>query len=207
MAEEIPKDTYGEMKNLDRYFLEYQKYKEGSYQFGNYSTKEQIHEEFLKGKIFVLKGGLRVVDWISMILLLTIVIVSILILFYYHDPSSVLFIPFPIFLLPVGSIMLLTPRIFLVIGPLGVYYRKILSSGAFSWNEVIDIKHFTQRYKRINLGVAVKIYFSDGRKIKFLSGAYLNKEFRRKVKKEMFLNLFYIYSQRETYISFNNRVF
>ncbi|MFX0035165.1 MAG: hypothetical protein ACFE9I_05945 [Candidatus Hermodarchaeota archaeon] len=201
MTEEIPKDAYGEIKNLDEYLLEYQKYKKGNYQFGNYSTKEEILGEFLKGKIFVLKGGLNIGGWILTILMFVIVIVSFFALFI-PDPGSVLFITFPILGLPVISFSLLTSRVFLVICPLGFYYRKILSSGIFSWIEVNNIKYFTQTYMGIKVQGIVKIYMFNGGKIRFGSATYLNKEFRRKVKKEIFLNLFYIYSHRGTYIRF-----
>jgi hypothetical protein len=180
--------------NLNEYYLEYQKYKEGKYQFGNYSTKEQIVDEFYKNKRFVLKGGLGVGMWILTILMFVISSISLYALFLPDPELGIFIIPF-IFTFPTGLISLLSHRKFLVIGPLGVSYRKILSSGIFSWNDVNNITHFTQKFKGFTTGVVVKISISYGRKIRFGSSLYLNKEFRRKFKKELFLALFYIYSQ------------
>ncbi|MFX1345806.1 MAG: zinc ribbon domain-containing protein [Promethearchaeota archaeon] len=178
--------------NLDEYILEFKNYKRGNYKFGNYSTKEQILNEFLKGKIFVLKGGLRVGDWILTLLMFGIALVSLFAILL-PDPDLGIFIIPLIFTLPTGSLMLLKPRRLLVIGPLGVSYRKILSLGVFSWKDIINIKHFTQTYRGSNIGVVVKLLISNGRKIRFGSNNYLNKEFPKKIHREMFINLFYIY--------------
>ncbi|MCK4286019.1 MAG: hypothetical protein KAX18_07440, partial [Candidatus Lokiarchaeota archaeon] len=176
---------------------EYDNYKEKKYKFGKYGTREQIRNEFLKGKKFVLKGGLRVGGWILTILMFAIALVSLVaVLLPNLDPYMGIFIlPF-IFTFPTGLLSLLTLRRFLVIGPLGVYYRKALSSGVFSWKDVNNIKSFTQTYRGFTIGVIVKIYMPYGRKIRFGSSNYLNKEFPKKIEREMFLTLFYIYSQR-----------
>jgi len=181
--------------SLEDLRMEYYKYKEKKYKFGKYGTREQILDEFLKGKIFVLKGGLRVGGWILTILVFAISFISLFILLLPNPDTGIFIIPL-IFTFPTGLISLLTLRKFLVIGPLGVYYRKILSSGVFSWNDVNNIKHFTQTYKGFTIGVVVKIYISYGRKIRFGSSTYLNKEFPKKIEREMFFTLFYIYSQR-----------
>lgn len=195
---QVKKDNSStESKNMVNYSLEdlrkeYHKYKEKKYKFGKYGTREQIKNEFLKGKIFVLKGGLGVGGWILTILMFAITLLS---LFMSLDPDTGIFIILVFLTFPLGLFPLLTLRGFLVIGPLGVYYQKILSSGVFSWKNVNNIKHFTQTYSGFTTGVVVKIYIYHGRKIRFGSSNYLNKEFPRKVGREMFVTLFYIYSQ------------
>jgi len=67
----------------------------------------------------------------------------------------------------------------------------------FGSKRIIKIRGF-------NIGVVVKIHMdsirsSPGRKIRFGSSTYLNKEFWRKFKKKMFVNLFYIYFRLSHY--------
>jgi hypothetical protein len=174
---------------------EYYKYKEKMYKFGKYGTREQILDEFLKGKIFVLKGGLGVGSWVMTSLMIALALLSLFALLL-PDPDTGIFIIPLIFILPIILLLLLTPKKFIVIGPWGFYYQKILSSGIFSWRDVNKIKSFTQTYRGFNIGVVVKIYISHGRILRFGSSNYLHKEFPRKVKREMFVTLFYIYSQQ-----------
>ena len=86
-------------------------------------------------------------------------------------------------------------RKFLVVGPSGVYYRKILGKGFFLWNNVYEIEARTiLSFSSLSIEFAkVMIHLIDGKTKKFQSNFYKNKEFSKKVYSEMFLNLFHIY--------------
>jgi len=178
--------------SLEDLSKEYYKYKEKKYKFGKYGTREQILDEFSKGKIFVLKGGLRIVDWTFVIVFLAIGLIAGIPLSFFYIGLGVFMFCFWAFF---ASIFFIKLRNLLVISPLGVFYRKILSSGVFSWNNVNNVKGSIRTYRGFSWA-EVTIYITYGRKIKFGSNAYLNKEFPKKVKMEMFFTLFYIYFQR-----------
>ncbi|MBA7531766.1 hypothetical protein ES705_23987 [subsurface metagenome] len=180
------------LENLDEYILEFQNYKEGNYKFGNYWTKEQILDEFSKGKIFVLKGGLRIGDWTFTILMFAIGLITGTILSFFYIGLGVFMFCFWLFF---GSISFIKLRHLLVIGPLGVFYRKIFNSGVFSWNNVLKIEgRIVTYFFRLPLTTAeVKVILMTRKKKRFASHLYLNKEFSKKVHREMFINLFYIY--------------
>ena len=97
-------------------------------------------------------------------------------------------------------LFVLYKRIFLVIGPLGVYYQKILKKGYFQWTEATitekGIKDIRGRYgQKMYTTAIVKIRIQNGKKVQFISNQYRNKEFVKHVKKFMFLRLFQIYSE------------
>ncbi len=173
---------------------EYDKYKEKKYRFGKYRTREQILDEFFKGKIFVLKGGLSIRIWILTILMFAISSISLYALLLPDPDLGVFIIPF-ILTFSTGLLSILTLRNFLVIGPTGAYYRKALSSGFFSWDKVDYLIGSTQAYMSSTWAL-VTIYFFSGKKIKFGSNTYHCYEFQKNVKKKMFFTLFNIYSQR-----------
>ena len=91
-----------------------------------------------------------------------------------------------------SSFLFLSLRKFLVISSSGVYYRQIIRKGLFSWNEVSKIEGITKEsYPDVaKLFGLVKIFLLNGKKIKFASNWYKNKEFFKKVYVEMFFNLF-----------------
>lgn len=168
---------------------EYHKYKEKMYKFGKYGTKYQIHNEFLQGKVFILKGGLRGIDWtIFSIILAMGLIMGISLSLFYIGLGVFMFCFWASF----ASIFFIKLRNLVVVSPLGVFYRKILSSGVFSWQDVANVKGIVRTYRGSSWTV-VTIYLSPYTKIKLASRAYLNKEFPKKIEKEMFFALFYIY--------------
>ena len=172
---------------------EYRQYKEKKYKFGKYGTAEQIQNEFFKGKIFILKGGLRSFDWfITFILFIMGFIPGIFLWIYniWYGISAICFwaILESFFCTKLGHL--------LIISPSGFYYRKILSSGFFSWNQVTHIEEDTIEGIDAPPGGMVTISISLERTIKLRSNYYLNREFPKKVEIEMFFILFYIYSHR-----------
>lgn len=185
------------LENLDDYILEFQNYKEGNYKFGKYWTNEQIQNEFLKGKIFVLKGGLRFEGWFVIIFFWILLLASLGVSIAGFIWNEILFpISLALFILditwfPLIPILLLKLRRFLVIGPLGVYYQKIINKGFFLWNKVVKIEGKIETYELAT--AEVKVYLLNRRKKKFYSKSYLNKEFSKKNEFDMFINLFYIY--------------
>lgn len=190
--EEIKEEISVSIENLDEHVLELQKYKEGNYKFGNYRSDEEISKEILKGKIFVLKGGMKVGDWILTIIFFTIIVVS---LFCLLASNIGVFILPLIFTIPFSPLLLLKARDFVVIGPLGVYYQKMLKKGSFSWDNVykVDWINCMYIYPPVSTQSWVTVYFLNQKKEKFNSQWYLNKEFPRKTRRRMFVNLFYFY--------------
>ena len=190
--------------SLDEFKEVYYKYKKGKYTFGKYGTGEQIQKAFLDGKIFVLRGS----DKISIIciLIMLILVVSstlyvglddeyIIIVLTSHVISS------SIVGISVIFIHIILKRRFIVIGPSGVYYRKIIKTGYFQWRDVTIAEgtiHTTRGggYMRPPMTTTqITIILPNEEKIRFESGPYGNKEFVRKVKRVMFLRLFQIYSK------------
>ena len=178
-------------------------YNKGKYIFGKYGTGEQIERAFLGGKIFVLKGPKSV----FLIPLIFVPIFAVYLL-YFFPVEEELFIPILImksiaisflgFFFIIFSITFI--RHFVVIGPLGFYYRRVFKKGCFHWKDVILAQasiHTTKGgYRRptVTLG-RVEIILHNGRKIRFESGRYRKKEFPsgREVKRLMFIRLFKIY--------------
>lgn len=187
---------------------EYQIYKKKEYNFGRYygyGIREQIQNEFSKGKIFVLKGGLRIEDWILMITLYGAGLIGFIItLFYSMGMGIALFIFYLLFFVFITLIFLIKLRNFLVIGPLGVYYRKIIRSGSFSWSNVSRIEGIERfRSKFFITTFIATIYLSSGEKIRFQSRTYLNKEFPRESEGEMFFKLLDTYFKLREYRPIN----
>jgi hypothetical protein len=180
---------------------EYQNYKQKKYNFGRYGTKDQIRNEFLNGKTFVLKGGLRSGDWGSLILFCTfgLFMFIIITLMSFFRPGDFLFFLglgffWLFFWLFFASILLLKMRNLIVVGTSGVYYRKILNKGFFLWDEISYIEGKTIKDPIIyKISTIVIIYKSSGKKIKFRSRPYLLKEIPKHVEHEIFPILFKIY--------------
>lgn len=188
------------LEDLKELKKEFHNYKNKKYRFGRYGTSEQIRTEFSNGKAFVLKGGLRGLEWsyISFFCILGLVVcltVWISSMFRYIVGGIFFFF----FCTSFGLPFLIKLRKLLVIGPSGVYYRKILSLGSFSWNSVANYERF-ERTIFIKGGFIVTslvvIYLSSGAKIRFQSRDYSNKEFFKRPKsleREMFFILFNVY--------------
>ncbi len=169
---------------------EYHKYKEKKYKYGKYGTAEQIQNEFLKGKIFILKGGLKSFDWIFTFILFIGLFIPGIFLWIYNIWYGISIICLWSFF---QSFLCAKLGHLLIISPSGLYYRKLLSSGVFSWNQVTNVKDeilIDPLVGKVTISVSLE------REIKFRSDYYLNKEFQKKVEIEMFLTLFYIYSHR-----------
>ena len=171
-------------------------YKKKKYEFGKYWTSEEIQDAFLKKKIFVLRGSLPVAGLIFISIPL-ITLILLLVISPINETFSLIeslnLIIFAVvlwfsFISPVFLIL----RSFLVINSSGVYYRNFLGKNSFSWNVVSKIEGTAvEDYPVLLKKVAsVKIYLLSGKKIKFTSKRYKNKEFSKKVYVEMFFNLF-----------------
>jgi len=177
-------------------------YKKKNYEFGKYSIRQQIQDEFLRGKIFVLKGGLEIGVLIFLIIWLIVPLGIISVLNFIYETFNwieLVFLFFIIFIMwfSISSFYFTNLIEFLVIGPSGVYYRKIIRKGFFSWENVSKIEGNTSGpiYPIIKKFATLKVYLFSGEKIKFQSNHYQHREFSNKVYWEMFLNLFYIYSK------------
>ena len=177
-------------------------YKKGKYTFGEYGTGDQIEKAFLNGKTFVLKGPNK----IFLICIFVLIIPVVAIFFWGIDEDyfitiliscsiAISIVEFFVIILCITVI-----RRFAVIGPSGVYYRRVIKKGYFQWKNVTLAKgsiHTTRGgYRRPPVTTArVTIILPNKEEVLFDSGRYGNKEFVRKVKRVMFLRLFQIYSE------------
>jgi len=218
---EPPKISYKEdgkilkKKNyLDELKEVYKNYKK-NYTFGKYETGKQIQDEFSNGKIFVLKGGNMLIWGCSIIMSILSVWLFILIVFgivgfiqgSIRSDFKVLFtfVFIIIGILTFGPTiwLFLMNRMFLVIGPSGVYYRKIIKTGAFQWCNATVTEGRIGRIKTPKsppVKIAqVTISLPNQANVWFTSMGYRNKEFAREVKLYMFIGLFQIYSELGKY--------
>ncbi len=182
--------NYNSLEDLRKEY--YKKYKEKKYNFGKYGTAKQIQNEFQKGKIFILKGGLNSLDWFFTFILFIMAFIPAIFLWIYNIWYGI-----TVFCLWIFSQSFFFAKLghLLIISPSGMYYRKILDSDFFSWNQVTHVKEDSIEYFGL-IGGMVTIYISLERTIKLRSNYYLNKEFSKKVDIEMFFTLIYIYSHQ-----------
>jgi len=148
----------------------------------------------------VLKAGLGIIGWFFVISPWTLLLISIILYLIgitWNEPLiQISLIPLVlgitwVFLL--NPITLLSLRRFVVIGPSGVYYRKIRGKGLFSWNDVSKIEVITRDITPTKDFVIIRIFLFSGKRIDFTSKFYQNREFSKKNYWEMLLNLFHIY--------------
>ncbi len=170
-----------------------EEYEKKNYKFGNYGTRAQLLDHFLKKKIFVLKGGLGKGTWfhLSFIIIVPILAISIIPSFYGKISLSqqLFLISFAmIFWSFISSPLFLILRRFLVISSSGVYYRILGKKSYFSWDEVVRIKRSTKD-GFLNDFAVVDVFLLNKR-VKFASNQYKNKEFPKKAYTGMFFNLF-----------------
>lgn len=166
----------------------YNNYKEKKYNFGKYKTINQIREEYLNGKVFVLKGGLRHVDWAILIITSIFGLIFLISLSFFHIGVALFIFIFWTFW---PSLLLLKLRLVLVISSMGVYYQKSMSKGFFLWENVRDINGKVKMNELIE-AMRVTLYLPQGVKKSFLSQSYLIKEFPKELELEMFFSLFKI---------------
>ncbi|MHA1988176.1 MAG: hypothetical protein ACW98D_16195 [Promethearchaeota archaeon] len=180
--------------SLDELKKAYNNYKEKNYTFGHYETEEQIENEFSNGKIFVFAGGYTLFKMCIFFLVIATFMVFIIGLEYF----IIVFSTFAIIGFCPIVIGFLSLRMFLVIGPSGVYYRRINKTGFFQWSEVTLVKgtigRVTPPLRPPPVTTAqVTIILSKGEKVRFTSMNYRNKEFPRNIKRKMFIFLFRFY--------------
>ncbi|MFW9971257.1 MAG: hypothetical protein ACFFDF_13775 [Candidatus Odinarchaeota archaeon] len=189
-------------KTLDELQEVYYNYKKGNYTFGKYGSTDQIKDAFLDGKNFVLTSSNR--GFLALIIVFLIPIVFLvtsvgsdaetLLLWLFFD--GIFFICISIFTL---FLIIFLKRYFVVISPEGIYYRKIIANKYFQWSQLTlaerGIKTIRGYKGARSTIVIVSIILLDGKKVKFNSARYKSKEFVKIVKREMFVNLFQVYSE------------
>ncbi|MFX0007527.1 MAG: hypothetical protein ACFFA7_14995 [Promethearchaeota archaeon] len=174
----------------------YKSYKKSEYIFGKYGAGEQIEKACMEGKIFVLKANKKV--FIGFIALLAPFIFP----FTIAEGFIIILISVLIADSIVGILLLILSityiRSFIVIGPSGFYYRKVVKKRFFQWKDVTLAQasiHTTMggyRRRSVTTGrVVIKI--PNKHQLTFDSTRYRSKEFVRKVKRMMFIRLFEIY--------------
>ncbi|MFX0181179.1 MAG: hypothetical protein ACFE78_13415 [Candidatus Hodarchaeota archaeon] len=188
-------DTLEELKEA------YKSYKKGEYTFGKYWTGDQIEKAFLDGKIFVLKGSIKIFLPIFLLMLIPVFVFFFFVIDveYFIIPISIS-IPFAGFLVLIICVTII--RWFVVVGPSGVYYRNVIKRGYFQWKNVTLAKasiHTTEgdifpHYFKPSVTTArVIIKLPNKKKVRFDLERYGHKEFVRKVRRVMFIRLFQIY--------------
>ena len=202
----VKNNTLEELKEV------FKGYNKGKYTFGKYGTGEQIERAFVEGKIFVLKGAKSIFALFITIPILYAILMPMIISLSLEYPESEIMIPITSIEIPIIVSLLLLPicithiRHFVVIGPSGFYYRKVIKKGCFHWKDVILAQasiHTTRGgYRRPSVTVGrVEIILPgieriEKRKLRFDSGNYRKNEFPsgRAVKRVLFIRLFEIYS-------------
>ncbi|MFX1448273.1 MAG: hypothetical protein ACFFCG_09060 [Promethearchaeota archaeon] len=194
----------------------YNNYKNKNYTFGTYNTTEQIQIAHANGKIFVLKGGTALIWTLFIFTLILSVWWFVLVIFALSiEPSdtdtfiivSTLALSTIGFFTVVPCILFgLSTRMFLVIGPSGVYYRRFFKANYFQWCNVTAVEGRIDTIKpRVRdppvKTAQVSIILNNGEKVRFTSLGYRSKEFPRNFKRILFLSLFQIYSGQ---VSLNN---
>lgn len=188
----------------------YKSYRKKNYPYGKYWTMEDLEYAFIKGKIFVLSFPvtLTVLSIFFFILAVTWLISFVIIIstwinsgtFQMMDLGLYLFLFF-VLEIPLVTIIIglsFERRRVLVIGPSGVYYRKVIKTGYFRWSDVIAWKGstITQTGPKRSLITFAKVMVRvSGETIYFKSSSYSLKEFAKKLKLQMFLKLFQTYSE------------
>ena len=186
----------------------YESYKKGKYTFGKYATGDQIERAFMEGKIFVLKGAKSIFSLFIIIPITYAIFMPIIMQVLSGESYFMIMLIITSIEIPIIVSLLLLPicithiRHFVVIGPSGFYYRRVIKKGCFHWKDVILAQasiHTTRggyRSPPVTLG-RVEIILPDNEKVRFDSGDYRKKEFPsgRAVKRVMFIRLFEIYSE------------
>jgi len=181
-------------------------YNKGKYTFGKYGTGEQIERAFMEGKVFVLKGAKSIFSLFIAIPILYAILMPMIINImsgesYFMVMLIILSIEIPVIIsLIFLPICISHIRHFVVIGPMGFYYRKVTKKGCFHWKDVFLTQasiHTTRggyRSPPVTLG-RVEFRLPDNEKVRFDSGRYRKKEFPsgRDVKRVLFIRLFEIY--------------
>ncbi len=178
----------------------YKSYKKSEYTFGKYGTGEQIEKAYLEGKIFVLKASKKI--------FITFIALLVPFIFPFTIPEGFVIILISVLLADsiIGILLIILCitqiRPFIILGPSGFYYQKVVKKGFFLWKDVTLTQasiHTTKgggigRYRRPSVTTGrVVIKIPNKHQLTFDSARYGSKEFVRKVKRMMFIRLFEIY--------------
>ena len=163
-------------------------YKNKTYEFGNYSTEEDIKSAYFNNKIFVFKAGFNALEYFLIISFWSLAI-------FFFILSFIIFIGMlaaVIVFILIGAIPFIKIGGFLVIGRQGIYFKKTGKPKYFSVQDVVNIR---EREKRVE---GVRFYYStcylyNGKKHTFNSRLYKRKEFPRKGSHKLFMFLIRMY--------------
>lgn len=168
-------------------------YKKKKYKLGKFWTSEQIQDEFLKKRVFVLKGGIHIGIWIIMLIPLVLPSIMIPITFFKtFNFSQLLYLTIisVIIWFSLNSPLFFITGGFLVISSSGIYYRNFIRKRIYSWDDISKIEGTSTDDSLLKSFAVVKVFLLNGKTISFSSIKYKNKEFPKKVWVEMFFNLF-----------------
>lgn len=172
----------------------YEKYKNRSYNFGRYSTDQDISKAFSEGKIFVMKGGFDTTDYFLLILcwIIALIMLCVFLIYPLENLGILSFFGMVLFVI-LGSATFIKYLRFLIVGPQGVFFRTFNKKEKFfKWDELINIQDNGRRYRSMEPSTVI-CYLLERTKYKFTARNYVNKEFTRKNYKYLFVRLFVIY--------------
>ncbi len=177
----------------------YENFKDDNYIFGNYTSESDIHNAYNEGKVFVLKGRLSTAGLILLFVCWFIDILMIIIIIFTNQQHPYDIIPvasFSIIIIflffSIGCSLLYNIKMFLVIGPQGLYYKKYGPPKYLNWKDLIDLQGIERDTGWIKIAI-IKCYFLTDKKQKFRSNIYSNKEFPKDVYNIQVWRLFLIY--------------
>ncbi|MFX0022427.1 MAG: hypothetical protein ACFE9S_08865 [Candidatus Hermodarchaeota archaeon] len=176
----------------------YNNYQKGKYTFGRFGTSEQIKNAFMDGKIFVLKSSNRALVGLILILVYVILVFTFIGEEYFLLVLIITGTIFGIASIFIVILIISFKRYFVVIGPSGIYYRKVVKIRSFQWNEMTITEGYVQKTRGTRrtppvTTAIVEMNLPEGKKVKFVSNRYKSKEFEKSVKRRMFISLFQIY--------------
>lgn len=172
---------------------EYEKSKNADYKVELVQNGEEIIEAFKNNKIFVLKGGLSIFDYILLVVIYGIVVLFILFSFMAPSIAGVALTAAIIF--GASGLLFFTKLTRLVVvGPEGVYYKKFGKENSFAWTEITTIKGHNAMQQGMT-SMEVKCYVLGGKIHNFASKHFPKKQLAKKNNHQLFYDLFVLYGK------------
>lgn len=163
-------------------------YKNKTYEFGKYSTEEDIKWAYFNNKTFVFKAGFNALDYFLIIPFWSLAILFLILSFIIFIG---MFAAVIVFIL-IGAIPFIKIGGFLVIGRQGVYFKKTGKPKYFSLQDVINIREREKLVEGVRFYYSI-CYLNNGKKHIFNTRLYKRKEFPRKGSHKLFMFLIRTY--------------
>jgi len=179
------------MDNIDEYFLSFQNYKEGKYEYETIDSLNDIKNAVRNGKKFVFtKPGIKIAIILGIIIISIGLIITLSLYAFFgiealtFDLVVFIFSFLPIFIFaPLGLILLIAGlwnlTNFMVLGAEGIVYKKRGDIKSCKWKDVsMDIVENTSDISKLEYKV-IYISMPNGDILKHIN--YATKEFPKKI--------------------------